>query len=387
MAPPEGLTVRGARAVAFGALLLAAFGPARVGSVEAGGVPLRERICVNALEAPVAAHLRGFAIGCWKDFGSFGGPLDQGALTYLPTLLWREDHDTAERLAALPRLWRDRALARRPGTRVEDVADQVSLARLRARIEAAPERFPDGTLFLLGIEPGYHPADDRSPEAIARDAVQLREMLSGFGRDYRLGLGGISTPDNAWTRAAYAGRAGLEHLAAILDAAQALELEKQLFDAFTIHPYPSDPAAPSVADSLGQVRAMRRLLADRGLRDRPLLVGEIGTPFAATPPREAERFARDVVSGLLHLRDAETGLPSDGDRLVQQISWMLWQVPGFAVPGFTDNAALDFGRSALVGRDGRPTPVGRAFREGVASTGSAPAADSHDRGRSGRDRG
>jgi hypothetical protein len=307
---------------------------------------------------------------CYKDFGAFGGPLRLAdrSIGYVPVLHYRGDRDAWWTRPLLGALWAAGRVPRRPGDTRADLLDAVVLERLLARIEREPRRFPHGTLFLLGVEPGYAPnGDDRTPAQIAADARRVRAGLDALGRGYRLGLGGISTADAPWTRAAYGGSDGLAFLERVLDAAAGAP-----FDAFTIHPYPSDPAAPSAGDSLQQVRAFRSVLARRGLRERELLVGEIGAPFAAAPPAVVERFAEEVVFALLAARDPALGPAAGGGRLVQRLAWLSVDVPSFAAAGVTDAAALDLSRSALLDAAGRPTAVARAVARGVERAAVAP---------------
>jgi hypothetical protein len=308
----------------------------------------------DAGRVPVA--LDDLPLGFYKDFGALS-TASPGPLEYVPIVAWQARNDVFWKRALASAAFLGGRVPHPEGTALSDFRDQISLDRLQARIRSRPDRYPPGTLFLLGVEPGYRPnGDERTPAEIARDAGALRDALDALGRGYRLGLGGISTPRNDFTRAAYGGIHGLDFLERILAEARDL-----VFDAFVVHPYPSDPSAPDAADSARQIREARQLLARHGLRDRELLVGEVGAPFRAAREADLARYAREVVELMLTARDGEIGHPGDENRLVQRFAWMLLAPLHRAMPGLSDNPALDFRVSALFDERGERTAVGESF--------------------------
>ena len=332
------------------------------GDAAAASPPVCDRAGVNIFDAShLPAGWENLPFAWYKDFSALSPPLVRGEggarLEYVPILTWQAGRDNFVIRALASAAFLKGDVPHPESMGLADFRDLISLERLEQRIRRDVSRWPHGSLFLVGIEPGYRPnGDARSPEAIVRDAAVLRKTLDAMDRGYRLGLGGISTPRNAFTHDAYGGIYGLEFLDRILELPRSFE-----FDAFVIHPYPSNPVAPSAEDSAEQIRAMRRLLARHGLRDRELIVGEVGTPFRGVDVAEATAYAGEIVEFMLTAEDPETGNPRDGNRLVQRFSWMLLSPLHRPMPGFSDNPSLDFEISALVDLGGTLTPVGQAF--------------------------
>lgn len=323
------------------------------------------RVGVNIFDASeLPPGWQSLPISWYKDFGALGPTLERDGtrLDYVPILTWQGASENFLRRWLVNALFRRGILSNPAQHSFEDFRDLNELNRLEARLRADRARLPAGTLFLVGIEPGYRPnGDTRNPEQIVADAARLHEVLTAIDPSYRIGLGGISTARTDFVADAY-GMTGNDFLERVLD-----QPRNFAFDAFVIHPYPSTPAAPSADESLDQIRAFRRILAERGLRDTELIVGEIGTAFSATPLADAVAYTEAMVRGMLTTRDPAIGHPGDGDRLVQRFTWFLLVPPSREVPGITDNPILDLSRSALLDRQGQLTPVGEAFVRGVAA--------------------
>jgi hypothetical protein len=97
-------------------------------------------------------------------------------------------------------------------------------------------------------------------------------------------------------------------------------------------------ADPGIFEQL--VRAMRTWMAERGERDKPLIISEYGvlfpSTFIANHLQEGQQEAGDQMviafmqktfDFLLTATDAATGYPADGNRLVQQWLWFSVNVP------------------------------------------------------------
>lgn len=323
----------------------------------------QQRIGVNCLPGDnVRSAADRLPLGWYKDYTFLGRRFEtpDAAVEYVPILTYQGKHDNLGAAVLTRLLWVAGRLPRIPGCTLADVLDAQSLARLGRRLAREEARFPPGTLFQLGVEPGYSPnGDDRSPVEIVQDARQIKAMLDGLGRGYRLALGGISTPENQWTKHGYRGIYGMKFFENVLDASQGFE-----FDALVVHPYPADPTDPSAfQDSRDQVIAFRKVMARRGLQETDLLVGEIGVPFAGVTQQQAVAFTSPIVEFLLTATDKEIGNPGDANHLVQKFCWFSLSPPTFRIPGFTDNPNLDLSASALLSPDGELTAVGNAFRE------------------------
>jgi hypothetical protein len=304
------------------------------------------------------------SLGWYKDYAFFGKPVEAaGAIVdYVPIVTYQDKRDNPAGEELVRKRWDAGKTPRIPGLTLDDVLDSQSLTRLRQRLARDGAHLPPGTLFQLGIEPGYSPnGDDRSPAEIVQDARKIKGMLDSLGRGYSLALGGISTPENQYTKQAYRGIYGLQFFQNVLDACDGFQ-----FDAYVVHPYPADLAHPSIKDSRDQIIAFRKIMARRGLRKTDLLVGEIGVPFRGVNQQQAVAFTSGIVEFILTATDGEIGNPRDGNRLVQKFCWFNLSSPTFKIPGFTDNSGLDFSVSALLSPEGDLTAVGKAFQETVA---------------------
>jgi len=315
-----------------------------------------EHFAVNAHKLPV---------GWYKDFGHWGRPFIKNGreVGYVPILLYRSKDDSATKKTLTWILWHLGKIPRHPGVVSADLLEAGSLPRLRKAIECDIESFPEKTLFLVGIEPGYSDnSDDRTPDQVLHDSKLLKELLDSFDRGYQLGLGGMSTNRNEHAKHAYGGRYAIDYFREILDL-----LGDFAFDAFVIHPYPFPDATkrPMFEDARDQIIEFRQVMAEHGLRSTPLLVGEVGVPLPLVEPRDVQEFAGRIIEFLLSARDIGIGNPDDDDRLVQRFCWFSFAPPPGPIAGWTDNPGLDFAASALVSTNGDVTPLGHVFSAAV----------------------
>jgi hypothetical protein len=113
----------------------------------------------------------------------------------------------------------------------------------------------------------------------------------------------------------------------------------------------------------GEIRAMRRWMAERGQRDKPLWISEYGILMPEEygfDDARVIRFMRGSFDLFLHLRDAETGYSADDGRLVQRWNWYPGRDSRYSAGNLFDNY-------------GRITPVGQAMFDFLAGA-TAPAA-------------
>lgn len=88
----------------------------------------------------------------------------------------------------------------------------------------------------------------------------------------------------------------------------------------------------SIAYWTAHVNSMRDWMADRGYRDRPLIISEFGIlmpemyNFGYTRVRD---FMLTTFDWMMTATDPETGYPSDGNRLVQAWAWYSLNDPAF----------------------------------------------------------
>lgn len=131
-----------------------------------------------------------------------------------------------------------------------------------------------------------------------------------------------------------------------------------------------DNGDPAIFEQL--VRELRIWMAARGLRDKPLVISEYGVLMPslylcycddyAIGDAIVTTFMRRSFDFLLSARDAATGCPADGNRLVQRWSWYSLNDKPYDTPpyGVGYNGALyDF---ALRQYPGRLTLFGDAFK-------------------------
>lgn len=126
-------------------------------------------------------------------------------------------------------------------------------------------------------------------------------------------------------------------------------------------------ADPAIFQQL--VRAMRTWMAERGERDKPLIISEYGVLYPSTfignHVQEGQQeagdqmviaFMQETFDFLLTARDAATGYPADDNRLVQQWLWFSVNVP-----------LSEFNGSLYDYQTRQMTKFGRAYRDYVAA--------------------
>ncbi len=319
-------------------------------------------------------------IGFYKDYHALGkahrgagwaADLGHDDL-YVPVIQYRSTGDVPEHLAMLRSLWVNGQFPKPVGVELDEFLSLLKRSGLESwLVERSKDgSLPEATMFVLGNEPGYRPNNDpRTPQQIVEDARLVRDIFERNHLGHRLALGGISTPDNAFTTRAY-GSTALEFFEAILEEARRCDVT---FDAFVIHPYPAsgisgladlenDFESTALAqDSISQIRAFRSIMLRYGQRDKDLIVGEVGLPSPIRPlgSELVGAYADEIMTWCLTATDEELGNPRDGNRLVQRFTWFLLAVPTEPLPGFSDNPALDFDRSVLLEPDGALTPLGK----------------------------
>ncbi len=308
-------------------------------------------------------------LGFYKDYSCFGleNTASRSELTYMPVIQYKSKSDSKSARMLVSIGWHTGQFPKLPGIQLKQLLVAMNLSEFETWLvdHTGPNGIPDGTVFLLGNEPGYQPnSDDRTAEEIVQDAVLIKDLFLRHDLRHQLALGGISTPKNEMAKAAYGGKFGNEFFRDILQEAK----DRVGFDAFVIHPYPTDVLKLSAQDSIDQIIQFRRIMNEFGQRDKPLIVGEVGVPFPAIQNKrdEACRYVEELVEFCLTGRHPELGLPNDENRLVQRFTWYLLCAPEAAIAGFTDNSGLDLETSALMRTDGTLTDIGEALVNTVA---------------------
>jgi hypothetical protein len=224
-----------------------------------------------------------------------------------------------------------------------------------------------GATWVVGNEPDVHAQDSMTPATFAAAYHHFYTIIRDADPSARIAVGavGAATP----LRLAY--------LDAALAAYRAQFGSELPADMWTFHIY----ILPEVAGRWGlkippgmearrgwtfgtdahldlwrfeaQVRAFRAWMAGRGYRDMPLALTEFGVLMPAVYGYDAEAAAHFLESTFDFLRtatDSETGLPSDGNRLVQYWAWFSLADPLYPESDLVDPITGDL------------TAVGRRFR-------------------------
>jgi hypothetical protein len=225
-----------------------------------------------------------------------------------------------------------------------------------------------GALWLIGNEPDIVWQDNSTPEEYARAYGILYTAIKKADPTARIAIGGISQPTPL--RLAYLDR--------VLAAYKTLYDADMPVDVWNVHAFILREERnswgvgipPGMDVDQGTLREIkdhadmgifkqqivdfRRWMAERGQRDKPLIVSE----YSILMP-EDYGFSSDVVSKfmkesfdyLLTARDADLGYAADGNRLVQAFCWF-------------STADKVYQTSNLFDPETRAiTPVGKAFKE------------------------
>jgi hypothetical protein len=106
-----------------------------------------------------------------------------------------------------------------------------------------------------------------------------------------------------------------------------------------------------------QITDFRRWMAERGQRDKPLIITEYGILMPASygfPPDVVSDFLVSTFDYYLTARDPELGYPSDDNRLVQAFMWFSTAYNVYPTSNLFDPESLEV------------TPVGETFKAYVS---------------------
>ena len=195
-----------------------------------------------------------------------------------------------------------------------------------------------GSLWLIGNEPDVKWQDNVTPEQYATVYEELYAAIKAADPSAQVALGGVSQPTPL--RLAYLDR--------VLDAYRAEFGAEMPVDVWNVHAFilreergswgvdipPGMDVAQGelyeIADHNDmaifrqQIIDFRRWMAERGLRDKPLIVSEYGILMPASygfPPEVVSDFLVDTFDFFLTARDPALGYPADDNRLVQAFNW------------------------------------------------------------------
>ena len=223
-----------------------------------------------------------------------------------------------------------------------DYAQMVYTSRDRyspdAATLAAIARANPGALWLVGNEPDCVYQGNSTPEQYARLYHELYTLLKANDPASRVAIGGIvqATPLR------------LQWLDAVLEHYRALYGTPMPVDVWNIHAFLLNeqrggwgceipPGIDALAGELRgvddhdrldlfaeQIVRFRRWMADRGERDKPLIVSEYGILMVYNDGYDWPRvqvFMLGTFDYFMTAVDDELGYPADGNRLVQRWAW------------------------------------------------------------------
>ncbi|PKO23495.1 MAG: hypothetical protein CVU38_03850 [Chloroflexi bacterium HGW-Chloroflexi-1] len=239
----------------------------------------------------------------------------------------------------------------------------------------AAARANPGALWLIGNEPDVIWQDNATPEQYAASYGVLYQAIKAADPTAQVAIGGVSQPTPL--RMAYLDR--------ILAAYRAQYGGEMPVDVWNVHAFilreESDSwgvgIPPGMAVDRGQlyeisdhadmaifrrqIEDFRRWMAERGWRDKQLIVTEYGVLMPESygfPPELVGQFMTDTFDYFLTARDPDTGYPADDDRLVQAFCW--YSVADTDAPNHYPTPNLFDPQTRAV------TAVGEVFRDYVA---------------------
>jgi hypothetical protein len=228
-----------------------------------------------------------------------------------------------------------------------------------------------GALWLIGNEPDVIWQDNATSEQYAATYGVLYRAIKQADPTAQVAIGGVSQPTPL--RMAYLDR--------ILAAYRARYGGEMPVDVWNVHAFILREERdswgvgipPGMAEDRGQlyeitdhadlvlfrrqIADFRRWMAERGLRDKPLIVSEYGILMPESygfPPELVAQFMTETFNYFLTARDEATGYPADDNRLVQAFCWYSAADTVYATPNLFDPGT----RSV--------TAVGKAFQKYVA---------------------
>ncbi|MFQ5459053.1 MAG: hypothetical protein ACE5FC_11475, partial [Myxococcota bacterium] len=117
-----------------------------------------------------------------------------------------------------------------------------------------------------------------------------------------------------------------------------------------------------------QILRLRRLLAERGLRDRRLMITEFGVAHGRVDEQRVRDFLDATTRFLNSATDPDIGCSNDSDRLVQRWAWFtahplgpLEKLQRLGLGSFR----VRLGQTSLFDRNGELNALGLAYRRAV----------------------
>jgi len=250
--------------------------------------------------------------------------------------------------------------------RVRENGFYPALEMIRLAAQANP-----GSLWLIGNEPDVKWQDNVTPERYAAVYGELHEAIKAADPTAQVAIGGVSQPTPLRMAyldrvlAAYRAQFGAEIPVDVWNVHAFILREER--DSWGVEIPPGMDVAQgqlyeivdhnNMAIFRRQIIDFRRWMAQRGLRDKPLIVTEYGILMPASygfPPDVVSNFLVSTFDYFLTARDPELGYPADDNRLVQAFMWFSTAYNVYPTANLFDPATRNV------------TPVGKAFKAYVS---------------------
>jgi len=250
--------------------------------------------------------------------------------------------------------------------RLHEGGFRPSLGQITRAAQANP-----GGLWLIGNEPDVRWQDNVTPEEYARLYETLYRAIKGADPTAQVAIAGVSQPTPL--RLAYLDR--------VLEAYRTMFGQEMPVDVWNVHAFilreeqdswgvgipPGMSVTRGQLYEIGdhadmaifrrQVWDFRRWMAERGQRERPLIISEYGVLMPASygfPPELVAGFLVDTFDFFLTARDEAIGYPADDNRLVQAFCWYSASDTTYTTSNLFDPVSR------------APTVAGELFRQYVA---------------------
>lgn len=217
-----------------------------------------------------------------------------------------------------------------------------------------PQKYPDGTLWFVGNEPGID--DGRSPNQYAKDYhdyyYKIKELGKRLNFNYQVVAGSFMTTSRIKPHYGYT---GTEYLNLVRNEYRNLYQEDMPVDAYSVDAYVFDYGGTNIEEFKSGLIYFRQHLKSIGEQEKPLIIKEIGVLFETTPKEEVKEFMYKVFDFLTTYKDKNLGCLQDEGRLVQKWAWFVLNDGEESFEGKWDNTSLFDSDSKRI------KPLGQAF--------------------------
>lgn len=246
-----------------------------------------------------------------------------------------------------------------------DLMGDETLATLQQWYNTHPEHYPPGTVWRIGNELQYDTFCKKNGvtlnpcRAITADEYAQKfkkyydiiRQLQPHGSTYQFSIGYINAvvePGRPYD------------LADFLDAYAARYGVPMPVDVFTVNSFGFGRTIDFEVTFKFTIVTYRQVMADKGFREKPLIATEVGVLegiyVGTIPTSYVVSFMSQALNWLLTATSDTTGMPADGNRLVQRWAW-------FGLTSWHPDNANKWKKTALFNRDTKQiTEVGLAYK-------------------------